>query len=554
MSRRNLLLGTVGLVLLTAFVYSPTLERGGFVFDDNYHVTQNPSLHSGTRGLAEIWTPGHGPQFYPIVFTSFWIEHRLWGTDDNGQPNPFPYHLINVGLHAANALLVWWIFAQLGLRGAWLIGALFAVHPMHVESVSWIAERKNTLSAFFYLTAALAWLRFDTDAVDRKRWGFYAASLGLFVLALLSKSVTCSLPAALILITLYRRQKITRRRLALLSPMFVLGVLMGLVTMHVERNLGFWIHLDVPMSLAERVLVASKTVFFYPYKLVTLWPVMFNYPRWSIDASAWQSYGSVVAVLGLAIALATIYRSGRREIPLAFCYYAGTALPALGLTYVYPHRFSFVADHFCYLASLGVLALVVAAISRFAKTRNALAFSAAVVLVPCVVLARIQASTYESEDTVWLDTLSKNPDSWMASNYLAESLLRQAKASDPSDASPAARTRLDRACKHAGKAVELWPEEPRSNFTLSRCQQRRGQPREALRYAERALSNLWQRHEAGYVGGRDFDQVARAYIAPLYRYVGKLHEQLGDAERARIAYEQARAIDTSVAQAAVGAR
>src|SRR5262249_45486376 len=156
-------------------------------------------------GLGRIWfEPQASPQYYPLVFTSFWIENKLWGL------RPLGFHLVNVLLHAANAILVWRILKRLEVRGALVVGAIFALHPVHVESVAWVTERKNMLSGLFYLLTLRAWLRWDSIDADRK-WQWYTLSLILFICALLSKSVTATLPAVILVIIWWKRGRNSAR-------------------------------------------------------------------------------------------------------------------------------------------------------------------------------------------------------------------------------------------------------------------------------------------------------------------------------------------------------
>ncbi|MEN6605303.1 MAG: glycosyltransferase family 39 protein, partial [Bryobacteraceae bacterium] len=206
------------------FAYWPSLQ-GGFLWDDDAHVPapEMRSLHS----LYSIWFDvGATQQYYPLLHSAFWLEHRLWGDAVLG------YHLVNVLLHAVAACLLIAILRKLAVPGAWLTGFVFALHPVCVEAVAWISEQKSTLSAVFYLAAALVYLRFDETR--RRRWYFFA--LVLFITAMLSKTVTCTLPAALLLVFWWRRGRIEWKRDALpLLPWFAVGIGGGLFTARVER-------------------------------------------------------------------------------------------------------------------------------------------------------------------------------------------------------------------------------------------------------------------------------------------------------------------------------
>ena len=329
-----------GSVLLA---YLPALH-GGLIIDDSGHITsaRMQSLH----GLWRIWFElGATTQYYPVLHSAFWIEHRLWGDAVLG------YHLTNALLHAAAALLVVALVRRLSLPGAWLAGFLFALHPVCVETVAWISEQKNTLSAVFYLGAALLYLDFDRT----RRKSRYGLALGLFALALMSKSVTATLPVALLVILWWRRGRLEWKRDWLpLIPWLALGASGGLFTAWVERRYIGAEGADFALTAVERCLVAGRALWFYAWKMVLPANLTFIYPRWRVDAAAWWQYLFPLAALAAAAGLWLAAR--RRRGPLAaFLFFAVTLLPALGFLNVYPFLYSFVADHYQYLASLGII-------------------------------------------------------------------------------------------------------------------------------------------------------------------------------------------------------
>lgn len=411
----------------TLLAYRPAMSAG-FIWDDDSYLTGNPLLR-GLDGLRRIWIPGQAPQYYPVVFTSFWIEHLLWGL------HPAGYHLVNIGLHALDALLVWRLGRALRLPGAWFIGALFALHPVQVESVAWITERKNVLSACFYLLAALAWLRvLDRGEATRggapPPWRPYAAALGLFVLALLSKSVTCTLPIALLLMMLWQRRRITTRHIAALLPLLLLGLLCAWNTARLER-----VHVgaagpEFDFSLAERALIASRALLFYPSKLLLPWPLVFIYPRWELDATRAASYWPLLLELAVAAAALAAWRRGARGPALALAFYAVTIAPALGFVDVYPMRYSFVADHFQYLACLGVFALAGGAAEALARRPRVAAVAGGAVLAGLGGLSWRQCLSYANAETLWRATIARNPGAWIALNNLGALVLEHAEAVD----------------------------------------------------------------------------------------------------------------------------
>ena len=405
------------LFLATLIAYSPAL-RGGLVWDDSSHVTA-PGLQN-LHGLWRIWFElGATQQYYPLLHSAFWLEHRLWGDAVLG------YHLTNVMLHAACACLVVLIMRRLSLPGAWLGGWIFALHPVCVEAVAWISEQKSTLSGVFCLAAALTYLHFDRT----RRASTYFAALGLFVLALMSKSVTAVLPPALLVIFWWQRGRIDWKRDALpLVPWFAVGASAGLFTAWVEQNPRFigaqGSHYT--LTLLQRVLLAGRVPWFYASKVV--WPsnLMFIYPRWTVDASQWWQY---LFPLGLAAAAAALVVLARRNRgPLAgFLIFAGTLFPVLGFLNVYPFRYSYVADHFQYLAMLGIIVPAASGLTLLARRISPGRAGAAA--MPVLLLTALgaaswqQSGIYRDYETLFRETLARNPNSPVLHNNLGVALM-----------------------------------------------------------------------------------------------------------------------------------
>jgi len=419
---RRAALIAAGLVLVVFLAYGPAL-RAGFIWDDDQYVTGNETLRS-SDGLRRIWFDvGATPQYYPLVFTTFWIEHHLWGAD------PFPYHLVNVLLHAASAILVWRIVNRLSVPGAAAAAFVFALHPVHVESVAWITERKNVLSGFFYLAAMGSFLR-ASPPEDRDRrspsWGWYCLALLLFAAALASKTVTATLPIALLLVAWWKTGRIGLRKALLVGPMIAAGAGAGWLTAWVEAHHVGTKFLDWNLSILERTLIAGRALWFYLGKLLLPVRLTFIYPRWHIDAGAVVSYlAPLLALAGIGVLWSMRARWGRGPL-VAALFFVGTLFPALGFIDVYPMRFSYVADHFQYLASLGPIVLVTALAARSLS----LAWFAAPVTAVAALLAFLtyqQTFLYRDRETLWRDTIAKNPRASIARINLATELQKQGR-------------------------------------------------------------------------------------------------------------------------------
>lgn len=412
------------LLAIALVSYGPALP-GALLWDDDAHVTR-PDLRS-TAGLYRIWFDlGATQQYYPLLHSAFWLEHRMWGD------NTFGYHLANVLLHAIVATLAYVTLRKLHVPGAFFAALLFTVHPVHVESVAWITEQKNTLSAVFYLSALLSYLTFDEGR--KTRW--YLAALSMFVLGLATKTVTATLPAALLVIFWWQRGKLTWRRDGLpLIPLFVLGAAAGLFTAWVERQLIGAEGADFQMTVVERLLLAGRVPWFYLWKLV--WPanLMLFYPRWVIDPNVWWQWLFPLAT-GLTIVTLWSVR-GKWRGPLAVALlFLGTIFPVLGFLNVYPFLFSFVADHFQYLASLSVLAAAAAggAIVAAKATRNfRRGLHAAGVMIAGILAVLTWQQTHEYMDaaTLYRAAVERNPGAFLAWHNLG---VMRNEAGQPRDA------------------------------------------------------------------------------------------------------------------------
>ncbi len=457
------------IVLLIFLAYFPA-ARGGFIWDDDVYVTGN-GLLTAPDGLKRIWFSLDSPsQYFPLTYTTFRLEYALWGL------NPAGYHWVNILLHAANALLLWRLLKRLSVPGAWLAAAIFALHPVQVESVAWITERKNLLSLFFSLLAVRAWVDFFEDRP--KRWWFYFLSLFFSALALFSKTTACTLPAALLLILWLKTKPIGWRRLAQVVPFLAMGVGMGLLTVWWERfhqgtqgaQFSFW-----PV---ERLLIASHAVWFYLGKLV--WPanLTFSYPRWTIDAANPLAYGWLAGGLGLGVVIYFVRRFTGRGLEVAALFYVATLSPMLGFIMLYTFCFSFVADHYQYAASIGPIALAAAgmtkALGSFDKRKlfPGLVLGGTLLLVLGLLTWR-QAGLYRDNITLWSDTLAKNENAWNAHIYVGNHLRDTG--------------RLDEAMVHYRRAIQIYPYNPTAYNDYGLALWQRGRLDEAEREFQEAI-------------------------------------------------------------------
>ena len=408
---------------LAALAYAPAL-RGGFVFDDDNLLTKNPLIQA-PDGLARMWFTSEPVDYWPVTLSSFWLEWRLWGADPTG------YHVDNLALHIADALLVWLILRRLRVPGAYWAALLFAVHPVNVQSVAWIAQRKNTLSLLFFLLSIRGFLRTKWGGAERGSASAYALSLGAFLFAMLSKGSVAILPLVLLGLVAWRR-RLAAADFVKAAPYLAIAVVLTLV------NIQFQNHgVTGPIrsaGLVERLLDAGAVTWFYLGKALLPVHLTFIYPLWRVgtdDVLWWLPLGAAVGVtiflgsrahlrpLGYDVANSAgrgIWRAGF----FAWCYFCVALIPVMGLTDIYFMKYSLVADHYQYLALIGVMAFAAAAWWGWGEGKSrALQFAVgAVVVGSLTVLTWRQARIYRDAETLYRVTLERNPQCWLADNNL----------------------------------------------------------------------------------------------------------------------------------------
>ena len=453
-SRSQTELLSLALWPIVLLVYLPALLSVDFIWDDFVIGTDTVRTLAGLRQIwfspAEIPAEGH---YWPLTYTSFWVEHKLWGMIASG------YHATNVLLHLANTLLLWHLLCRFTVPGAWVAAAVFAIHPIHVESVAWIIERKDVLSGMFYLLAATAWVRFAEQ--PRPRW--YLASLAAYVAGMLSKSVVVTLPVALLIWHWWKRGRVTWNDLLRLAPFFVVGAAITVADLLFNRSRGVG---GFGYSLIERALIAARAFWFYVGKL--FWPLDLAgiYPHWEVrEADPLACVG-----LGAAVALVAALWLLRRRIgrgPLAgLLFFAVTLAPVLGFVDFNYMLFSFVADRYQYLASIGITTVVVAAaaagmaaLRRTGGLRGKVATAVLIVLALGVLgtLSWRHASMYRDGSRFFAHVVSYNPTARDAHLNLGSELLSRNRMDEALDAYRVAEEQRPDDCKPAyGAGMALY--------------------------------------------------------------------------------------------------
>ena len=468
-----------GLLLAAAvFLAYMRVWHAGFIWDDDDHLTANPCI-VGPLGFGAIWTSSKAV-YYPLVLTSFWVQHAIWGL------NPLPYHLVNVTLHAACAVLLWRVLRRLNVAGAWLGAALWALHPVQAESAAWITEQKNTQSCLFYLLAILFFLRWREAAAAPDaphvpgfpRARRYAAALVCATLAILSKSSTVMLPVVLGLCWWWLDGRWRWRNALLLAPFFMVSAAAGAWTIWEQKYANHALGPEWAQSWPERAVIAGKDVWFYLWKLAWPHPLTFIYHRWAVDATNASAYLALVGVV-CALFLLWLAREGSlRPVFFAAAYFVISLFPVLDFFNVYFFRYSFVGDHFQYLASMGPLALAAAGIAwvcKFAGGERGIVYPvvSGALIVVLGGLTWLQCGVYYNLETLWRWTLADNPEAWIAHFNLADILVRQG--------------RLDEAEAHYREQLQLKPESTEGRGNLANVLLMQGHTDEAVAEFEELL-------------------------------------------------------------------
>jgi protein O-mannosyl-transferase len=444
-------------------VYQP-VWRGGFIFDDDVHLLNNPVLQPG--GLLKTWVPGTYLYYWPLTSTAFRLEFDIWGL------NPVGFHIVNIALHAISALLVWRVLLHLKIPGAMFAAALFAIHPVNVESVAWISQLKNILSLLFGLLSVLLYLRSEA----REKRCYMVLSVGAFLLSTLAKGMLLTLPVVLLACAWWQRGRIGRKDLLRVLPFVLIGAIMVGVEIWGQRLAGAEESVVRSDSLMSRAAVAGCAVWFYLWKVI--WPIKlsFVYPRWSIDERNVLSYlPGVLLVIILALGWWMRRSWGRHVVMLMVCY-VGLLLPALGFVNIAYMEMSLVADHWQYAAMIvpcAIFAAVMATLGRPLWRRPA---GYALCLALLAVLGGLtwqQSRRYADEEMLYRTTIAENPDCWVAYNNLGCALVD--------------RNQVNEAIAQYRKALELKPDFFEPHLNLGNVLVVRGHVDEAIAQYKKAL-------------------------------------------------------------------
>jgi len=517
-ARHKQILAGLLILLATAVVYGPAIG-GDFIWDDHVFLLENPLIHAD-NGLRRFWFSTEATDYFPLTSSLLWFEWRLFG------PDPTGYHIVNLLLHGLSAILLWLLLRRLRVPGAWPAALFFALHPVNAASAAWISEHKNTLSAALYLGALLAFVRHREPRrlPAALRWDWCA--LGLFGLALLSKTSVVVLPGVLLLCVLWHEQKIPRQAWLDTIPFFALAAALGLVTVWFQAHnaiAGETVRTD---GLLSRLATAGRAVWFYLAKAVLPARLSFIYPRWDLPAAGPADFLPLAALAATAALLWTLRRTPARGLLFALAYFVLALMPVLGLLNMYWMQFSLVADHWQYLAIMGIAALAGAACERLTRLPGRARYAgptlAALLALTLGVLTHQRARILATEAALWPDTVARNPDGWLPRNNWGVLLIKQKK--------------FEQAIAQCSQALRIKPDYWVAHYNAGNAYLESGRPEQAMRHYSESLrlkpGNPAALNNMGYAAARAHreDLAAHWYsraleVDPFYN---SAHVNLGD--------------------------
>ena len=424
------------------WIYWPALH-GDWLWDDGWYITENPLLRHPDRIWKAWFEPGSFVEYYPIQETVQWAQWQLWGMDTLG------YHLTNVFLHILSALLVWRLLSKFGLRLAWLGGLIFAVHPVQVESVAWIAELKNTLSLPPFLLAMCAWIDFEERCNVKDYW----LALGLFLIAMLCKITMAPFPLVILLFAWWKRGRIAWRDVGTSLPFWLISLLLSFTAIwagqHYEQNTHNSPNFTFQDGISSRLACAGLSLSFYFSKCFLPLNLMTTYPLWKVDPPSPIQFLPWVVLVGVISWLWLKRESWGRHALLGLGFFLILLSPFLGFKAISYMSFTWVMDHFLYIPVIGLIGMIAAVLEQLQKkiyvSLQPLAIGLTTVLMAITAFqSHNYAALYTDSMTLWTYDMQQNPDSFMAYNGRGTEFQKNGQ--------------LEEAVEQFGKALRLYPD------------------------------------------------------------------------------------------------
>jgi tetratricopeptide (TPR) repeat protein len=517
----------LGLALAVLAAYWPLRECGFVSYDDVDYIVSNGIIHDGVnaRSIAWAFTSGYAGNWHPLTWISHALDCQIYGTNAVG------HHFTSLGLHVANSILLFLLLRRM-TRAMWpsaAVAALFGLHPMHVESVAWISERKDVLSTLFWLLTLWAYVRYveALKTKNQKSKFFYATAVFLFALGLMSKPMLVTLPFVLLLLDywpLERGARLDFRRVAEKVPFLVLAAaccviacrtqqpaLSGLTDLSVgERFLG------VPMSY-----LGYLEKMFWPAHLAILYPLPLAWP-------VWQSVGAGV-ILALVTAGTLLRRQAHPYLAVGWLWFLGTLVPVIGLVQV---GVQYMADRYDYIPSIGFWIMIIWAVREWTPRlgANAATAVAGAALAGCMALTWVQVGYWKDSEKLFSHALEVTDDNGPVESFLGDYLLDKHRAKEAlphllrsaqlNRSPPGVLGSLGRALLAEGRATEalnafkldvrLHPEDPVAQFDLGCMLLDNGLPGNAVPYLQKALQLRSGFAECHYKLGNAFRESGQA--------------------------------------------
>ncbi len=482
------LLGTLAgmaLIVVAAIVCYMPVMNGDFIMDDDGLLVKN-RLIQASDGLCRLWCTNEAIDYWPATNSLLWIEWRLWGTNTTG------YHVGNLILHIAESLLIWIILRKLSIPGAFLAATIFAVHPVNVESVAWISQRKNMMAMLFFLLSIFWYLKEMQGASGHGRRetasdfvqhssciphpsSFYWLSMAAFLLAMLSKGSVVVLPVLLFLIVCWLHPPTMRDALRI-APFFMVAAVLTAVNIWFQTHGGeFDIRSD---SFQHRLLGSGVVVWFYLFKALLPINLAFIYPQWRIDGGNPLWWLPLSAVLAVTAALWRWRNTRCRPLFFTWLFFCTALVPVLGFIDVGFMKYSLVADHYQHIAIIGVIALAAASWRAWKRQARATTIRAATLVAiaaagTLALLAWRQSGVYRDQIALYQATLKNNPGSWMAHNNLGVAIINTAPP--------------EVLIEHFQQALKLKPDYHEAHNNLATILMKTGRLREAIEHYRQAI-------------------------------------------------------------------
>ena len=502
------------LIAGTLALYNPATRNGFINYDDNSYITLNPQVQAGLTldGMRWAFTTFDVSNWHPITWLSHMLDCQLFGL------NPAGHHFVSILLHALNVALVFWLLLQATgaqWRGLW-VAALFAVHPINVESVAWVAERKNVLSTLFGLLtiAAYGWY------VRQRNWKRYSLMGLLFALSLLAKAMLVTLPFVLLLLDLWPLKRLASladwRRLGCLilekAPLMVFSVASSIITMKAQRSsMGAMVWKDPGVP---RFFSYWNAIYSYPqYLRKMFWPskLAIFYPLHSIEF--WQV---VLSALLLGVATLLVLRAAKQPyLAVGWLWFLGMLVPVIGIVSVGRQA---MADRYAYVPLLGIFVLLVWGVADLAER---VGFHLAVIALPLAAITALGVVTH-NQLPYWHDSISLFTHVLAVTQHNYSAHVNLGGALDREG-------RSDEALQQYYAAQQDNPRYGTAAYDIAVQMQKRGRLRDAIHYYESAIA-LTQNEDPDLV-------------SHTYSNLGQVHAFLGEQAAAKTSFEKALALD-----------